>query len=116
MSIAAGTLVNIKYALFQDQGGSWRVSCVSAFEGSFENRLSLPAAWRGLRDDKVVISLIEEGCEMEVKGSQHILTPPLSSYSCQRRPASTAAFSCMRRDSLGAPRPRQESERERERE
>ena len=49
----AGTTISVKYALFQDQSGSWRVSCVSVHEGSFENRLSLPASWRGLRDDKV---------------------------------------------------------------
>jgi uncharacterized UPF0160 family protein len=45
--------VNIKYALFEDMSGSWRVMCVSVREGAFENRLSLPEPWCGLRDDKV---------------------------------------------------------------
>jgi Uncharacterised protein family (UPF0160) len=31
----------------------WRVQAVSVQPGSFENRRSLPAAWRGLRDDEL---------------------------------------------------------------
>jgi uncharacterized UPF0160 family protein len=34
----------------QDEKGNWRIQCVSVSPGSFENRRSLPAAWRGLRD------------------------------------------------------------------
>lgn len=34
----------------QDEKGNWRIQCVSASAGSFENRRSLPAAWRGVRD------------------------------------------------------------------
>ena len=31
----------------------WRVQAVSVSPGSFQNRLSLPAAWRGLRDPEL---------------------------------------------------------------
>jgi len=41
----------IKFVLFEDTSKSWRVQAVSTRSSSFENRLSLPAAWRGLRDD-----------------------------------------------------------------
>eukprot|EP01116_Phalansterium_solitarium_P009337 TRINITY_DN23447_c0_g1_i1.p2 TRINITY_DN23447_c0_g1~~TRINITY_DN23447_c0_g1_i1.p2 ORF type:complete len:329 (-),score=97.98 TRINITY_DN23447_c0_g1_i1:97-1083(-) len=46
---ARGEPVAIKYCLYQDSNGSWRVQCVSLRKGSFENRKSLP--WKGLRDD-----------------------------------------------------------------
>ena len=32
---------------------TWRVTCVSVTETSFENRLSLPEKWRGLRDEEL---------------------------------------------------------------
>lgn len=38
----------LKYVLFADSGGSWRVQAVSA-EG-FASRKALPSAWRGVRD------------------------------------------------------------------
>jgi len=38
----------LKYVLFQDSGGSWRVQAVSA-EG-FASRKALPSTWRGVRD------------------------------------------------------------------
>jgi len=41
--------VPIKYSLYEDSNGGWRVQCVSLKEGSFENRLSLP--WKGLRNE-----------------------------------------------------------------
>lgn len=37
------------YVIYTDQSGMWRLQCVPARPGSFENRLSLPAEWRGLR-------------------------------------------------------------------
>ncbi|KAJ8299436.1 hypothetical protein KUTeg_023496 [Tegillarca granosa] len=43
--------VPIKYILYQDNNKKWRVQCVPIRIGSFENRLSLPEEWRGLRDD-----------------------------------------------------------------
>ncbi len=33
-----------------DRAQAWRVQAVSVSVSSFENRKSLPAAWRGLRD------------------------------------------------------------------
>merc|ERR1712137_1020418 len=40
-----------KYIIFVDGRGSWRVQAMPRTRGSFENRLPLPKAWRGLRDD-----------------------------------------------------------------
>jgi len=40
----------VKYCLFQDSRGGWRVQAVSKQRGSFVNRLSLPEKWRGVRD------------------------------------------------------------------
>jgi len=44
---------NIKYVLYTDEKGNWRVQCVSESESSFKNRLSLPEPWRGVRDDQL---------------------------------------------------------------
>lgn len=41
---------SILYVIFTDQSGMWRIQCVPVRPGSFENRLSLPQDWRGLRD------------------------------------------------------------------
>jgi len=41
---------SILYVLYTDQSGMWRIQCVPQRSGSFENRLSLPQDWRGLRD------------------------------------------------------------------
>jgi uncharacterized UPF0160 family protein len=48
-------LVNeeIKYVIYSDSNGAWRIQCVSAGENSFKNRLSLPEAWCGLRDEEL---------------------------------------------------------------
>eukprot|EP00795_Rhopilema_esculentum_P012606 gene12606-3310_t len=43
----------IKYVLFTDQNGKWRVQCVPIGLSSFENRLSLPEEWRGVRDEEL---------------------------------------------------------------
>jgi uncharacterized UPF0160 family protein len=40
----------IKFVLYTDQGGMWRVQAVTVEGKAFENRLSLPAEWRGVRD------------------------------------------------------------------
>ena len=42
---------NIKYVIYSDNNGHWRVQCVPARIGSFENRLSLLAEWHGVRDE-----------------------------------------------------------------
>ncbi|CAN3354495.1 hypothetical protein DICA3_C15588 [Diutina catenulata] len=41
----------IKFVLFADASGKWRVSTVSVTSTSFEFRKGLPEAWRGIRDD-----------------------------------------------------------------
>jgi uncharacterized UPF0160 family protein len=41
----------IKFVLFPDQSGQWRVQCVPIAAEGFENRKSLP--WRGLRDEEL---------------------------------------------------------------
>jgi len=43
----------ILYVIYTDQASNWRIQCVPERPDSFENRLSLPAAWRGVRDDKL---------------------------------------------------------------
>lgn len=45
--------VPIKYVLFSDQNGKWRVQCVPVSLKSFENRLSLLEEWRGVRDEEL---------------------------------------------------------------
>jgi uncharacterized UPF0160 family protein len=40
----------VKFVLYTDQGGMWRVQAVTVEGKAFENRLSLPEAWRGVRD------------------------------------------------------------------
>merc|ERR1711874_349789 len=46
----SGSEVNILYVIYTDQNGMWRIQCVPLRSKSFENRLSLPEAWRGVRD------------------------------------------------------------------
>jgi len=56
----SGKDVNILYAIYSDQNGMWRIQCVPLRAKSFENRLSLPESWRGVRDkDLVDVSGIE---------------------------------------------------------
>ena len=52
----------IKYCLYEDEKGNWRVQCVSVAPGSFENRRSLPAAWRGMRDSELDKIAGIDGC------------------------------------------------------
>ena len=40
----------IKFVLYTDQAGMWRIQAVTVEGKSFENRLSLPKEWRGVRD------------------------------------------------------------------
>jgi len=54
--------VPIKYCLYTDQAGMWRIQCVSVEGKAFENRLSLPAAWRGVRDEDLSSISGIEGC------------------------------------------------------
>ncbi len=41
----------IKFVLYTDQGGMWRVQAVTVEGTLFENRLGLPEEWRGVRDE-----------------------------------------------------------------
>uniref|UniRef100_A0A1E1X978 Putative secreted protein n=1 Tax=Amblyomma aureolatum TaxID=187763 RepID=A0A1E1X978_9ACAR len=43
----------VKFVLYQDQNGSWRVQGVPVTLGSFECRIHLPEKWRGLRDEEL---------------------------------------------------------------
>jgi uncharacterized UPF0160 family protein len=43
----------IKFVLYQDVSGMWRVQAVTVEGRGFENRRSLPQAWRGVRDDNL---------------------------------------------------------------
>jgi uncharacterized UPF0160 family protein len=45
-----GVLGMVKYVLYQDQKGQWRIHAVPEKVGSFASRLGLPERWRGLRD------------------------------------------------------------------
>ena len=41
---------SIKFVLYSDQSGKWRIQCVNIRPGSFHSRVPLPENWRGLRD------------------------------------------------------------------
>ncbi|KAK3730854.1 hypothetical protein QZH41_009970 [Actinostola sp. cb2023] len=43
----------IKFVIYADNNGKWRVQCVSVRAQSFENRMSLLEKWRGLRDNEL---------------------------------------------------------------
>mmetsp|Transcript_30202 Transcript_30202/g.63273 ORF Transcript_30202/g.63273 Transcript_30202/m.63273 type:complete len:485 (-) Transcript_30202:46-1500(-) len=52
----------IKYLLYTDQAGMWRIQAVSVEGKGFENRLSLPKEWRGVRDEDLEKVAGIEGC------------------------------------------------------
>uniref|UniRef100_A0A7S4QRM3 MYG1 protein n=1 Tax=Alexandrium monilatum TaxID=311494 RepID=A0A7S4QRM3_9DINO len=51
-----------KYVVFQDSRAGWRVQAVPKARGSFENRLSLPKAWCGVRDQQLSDLSGIQGC------------------------------------------------------
>lgn len=53
---------SIKFVLFADSSSKWRVSTVLVTSTSFEFRMGLPQAWRGLRDDALSKETGVEGC------------------------------------------------------
>jgi uncharacterized UPF0160 family protein len=60
---------HVKYALFEDQGASWRIQCMSVSSESFQNRLSLPEPWWGKRDgDLSALAGIEGGIFVHATG------------------------------------------------
>ncbi|VEU45235.1 unnamed protein product [Pseudo-nitzschia multistriata] len=52
----------IKFVLYTDQGGMWRVQAVTVEGKAFENRLSLPEEWRGVRDEDLEKLTNIKGC------------------------------------------------------
>mmetsp|Transcript_27991 Transcript_27991/g.64081 ORF Transcript_27991/g.64081 Transcript_27991/m.64081 type:complete len:338 (-) Transcript_27991:618-1631(-) len=52
----------VKFVLYQDQSGMWRVQAVTVEGTAFTNRLGLPELWRGLRDDELSKVSGIEGC------------------------------------------------------
>jgi len=53
---------DLKYILYPDSNGAWRVQCVPLEECSFTNRLSLPEQYRGLRDEELSKAWGIPGC------------------------------------------------------
>ncbi|QIW97981.1 hypothetical protein AMS68_003499 [Peltaster fructicola] len=61
----AGVEGQVLYALFAESGeanSKWRIRAVSLEPGSFENRKSLPEAWRGVRDEQLSTVSGVPGC------------------------------------------------------
>ena len=52
----------IKFVLYTDQSGMWRIQAVTVEGQAFENRLSLPEKWRGVRDADLEKIAGIEGC------------------------------------------------------
>ena len=52
----------IKFVLYTDVAGMWRVQAVTVEGRGFENRLSLPEEWRGVRDEDLAKLAGIEGC------------------------------------------------------
>lgn len=52
----------IKFVLYTDVAGMWRVQAVTVEGRGFENRLSLPEEWRGVRDEDLAKIAGIEGC------------------------------------------------------
>ena len=64
-----GLKEGVLYTVYTDQSGKWRIQCVPQSPDSFENRLSLPAAWRGVRDEELVkVSGIEGAIFVHASG------------------------------------------------
>ena len=53
----------VKFVLYQDSSGMWRVQAVTAEGTAFTNRLGLLEAWRGLRDDALTAAAGIDGCK-----------------------------------------------------
>ncbi|KAI5955656.1 hypothetical protein KGF54_001158 [Candida jiufengensis] len=53
---------SIKFVLFKDSSGKWRISTVSVTSSSFEFRKGIPEQYRGLRDEELSEKTGIEGC------------------------------------------------------
>lgn len=58
-----GVTEAIKFVLYEDNSGMWRVQAVTVEGTDFTNRLGLLEAWRGLRDDALVAASGVAGCK-----------------------------------------------------
>eukprot|EP00055_Hartaetosiga_balthica_P004092 m.10086 g.10086 ORF g.10086 m.10086 type:complete len:342 (-) comp3608_c0_seq1:795-1820(-) len=54
--------INIKYVLFTDTHGKWRIMAVPVAPSSFNSRKSLPEAWCGVRDQELSELTGIDGC------------------------------------------------------
>jgi len=52
----------LKYVLYSDDAGNWRIQCVPERAGSFISRKPLPEAWRGVRDEALSKLSGIDGC------------------------------------------------------
>lgn len=52
----------IKFVLYTDQNGQWRIQCVPAGLNTFKNRLPLLEEWRGVRDEALSELSGIQGC------------------------------------------------------
>lgn len=52
----------IKFVMYTDQAGMWRVQAVTVEGTAFQNRLGLPEAWRGVRDEALCTATGITGC------------------------------------------------------
>lgn len=52
----------VKFVLYTDQAGMWRIQAVTVEGKAFTNRLSLPESWRGVRDEDLTKVAQIEGC------------------------------------------------------
>ncbi|XP_053171427.1 UPF0160 protein MYG1, mitochondrial [Scomber japonicus] len=52
----------LKFVLYPDQNGQWRIQCVPAGLNTFQNRLSLLEEWRGVRDEALSKLSGIQGC------------------------------------------------------
>eukprot|EP00088_Acartia_fossae_P014697 TRINITY_DN1789_c0_g2_i2.p1 TRINITY_DN1789_c0_g2~~TRINITY_DN1789_c0_g2_i2.p1 ORF type:complete len:333 (+),score=41.60 TRINITY_DN1789_c0_g2_i2:42-1040(+) len=50
LEVEQGLEGQLYYVIYTDQSGKWRVQCVPVSSTAFQNRLSLPENWRGVRD------------------------------------------------------------------
>ncbi|EKX42437.1 hypothetical protein GUITHDRAFT_73898, partial [Guillardia theta CCMP2712] len=62
LQVSMYTLANVLYAVYEDQGGSWRVQAVPERPESFHCRKALPEAWRGIRDQALSDLTGVQGC------------------------------------------------------
>lgn len=58
-----GLATLVKFVLYTDQAGMWRVQAVTQEGTAFTNRLGLLEAWRGLRDAELTAAAGIDGCK-----------------------------------------------------